>query len=81
MLTQHSINALLSWLEVADLPDPPLRLMPGVEAYDVELMREQLLIGVPGGSRADLLKLRYLAACYGPAEIRELAEPPRSQQI
>jgi hypothetical protein len=73
--SEEAIATLLTWLETADLPDPPLHLIPGVEAHDVELMREQLPAAVPKGNRTALLKLRYLAARYGPPEIRELAEP------
>ena len=74
-LSEGAIAALLTWLEVADLPDPPRRLIPCVEAWDVELMREQLLEAVPRGDGAALLTLRYLAARYGPHEIQDLAEP------
>jgi hypothetical protein len=58
-------------------PDPPLRTMPGVEAYDVELLRAQVLAETasPGGPHRTLLELRYLAARYGPPEIAALARP------
>ena len=49
--------------------------MPGVEPYDVERMRKQLLELVPTGDSTALLKLRYLAARYGPPNVRALADP------
>jgi hypothetical protein len=74
--TREAILRLRAWLATADLPDPPLKLMPGVEAYDVELLRDQVLAAtVVGDDRTALLNLRYLTARYGPPEIAALARP------
>jgi hypothetical protein len=74
---RDAILRLRAWLATADLPDPPLKTMPGVEAYDVELLRAHILAGTasPGGLERALLELRYLAAHYGPPEIAALARP------
>jgi hypothetical protein len=75
-LTFAELTRLRTWLATAELPEPPLRTMPGVEAYNVELKRQQLLAwtgGVVPDANA-LLELRYLAAHYGPPEIRALAQ-------
>jgi hypothetical protein len=46
------IPALIEWLETAELK-APLQVMPGVEAWDVDLTRELLLRGVRlGDTRA-----------------------------
>ena len=42
-LSGSAITAMLTWLELADLPEPPLYSIPGVESYDVELIRDHLL--------------------------------------
>jgi hypothetical protein len=76
-MDSEAIEDLLTWLEEAELPPPPLRSMPGVEHYNVELMRKQFLEFVPAGDNIALLKLRYLAARYGPPKVRALA-PPRA---
>jgi hypothetical protein len=51
--------------------------MPGVEAWNRELTRRQLLSETvsEGGPQRAVLELRYLAARYGPPEIRALARP------
>jgi hypothetical protein len=41
--SRDTILRLRAWLAAAALPAPPLKTMPGVEAYDVELLRSQLL--------------------------------------
>jgi hypothetical protein len=76
-----------SWLATAALPEPPLVLMPGVAAYDVERLRAQLLAETAlGDSAGAVLNLRYLAARYGPPAIAALAmpeslpRPPRRRQ-
>jgi hypothetical protein len=74
-MDSKAIEDLLTWLEEAELPPPPLRSMPGVEAYDVERMRRELLSDVPAGDSTALLKLRYLAVRYGPPTVRALADP------
>jgi hypothetical protein len=87
--SRDAILRLRAWLADAELPDPPLKTMPGVEAYDVELLRPQLLAETasPGGLARALLELRYLAAHYGPPEIAALARPeqlprpPRRRQV
>ena len=73
----EAILRLRAWLATAEPPAPPLRLMPGVEAFDVALLRAQLLAETasPSGSGTALLNLRYLAAHYGPPEIAALARP------
>jgi hypothetical protein len=58
-----AIARLRAWLAEAELPDPPLALMPGVEAHDVERLRAQLLAETAlGDSAAAVPNLRYLAA-------------------
>jgi hypothetical protein len=70
------IRALRAWLATAELPEPPLGLMPGLEAHDVERLRAQLLAETAlGDSAGAVLNLRYLAARYGPPEIAALARP------
>jgi hypothetical protein len=68
---------LRAWLEKADLPVPPLKTIPGVEAHNVELKRQQLLARTRGAAPDPnaVPELRYIAAHYGPPEIRELAKP------
>jgi hypothetical protein len=49
-----------------------------VQAFDGELLRRQVLHSVQVGDgdyASALMRLRYLAAHYGPPEIRELAKP------
>jgi hypothetical protein len=41
--SREEILRLRAWLAAAELPAPPLHTMPGVEAYNVELKRQQLL--------------------------------------
>jgi hypothetical protein len=64
-------------LRTAELPDPPMLTMPGVEAWSPELTPRQLLAETAseGGSRTAVLELRYLAVRYEPPEIRALAKP------
>jgi hypothetical protein len=73
----EAIIRLRGWLETAKLPPPPLVIIPGVVSYDVELTRRQILAQTVclGGDRHAVLELRYLAARYGPPEIRALAKP------
>jgi hypothetical protein len=85
---REAILRLRAWLADAELPDPPLVLMPGVEAYDVELLRRRLLAATAlGDDGTALLHLRYLAARYGPPELAALARPeqlprpPRRRQL
>jgi hypothetical protein len=54
-----------------------MKTMPGVEAYDVELLRAHILAATasPGGLARALLELRFLAARYGSPEIAALARP------
>jgi hypothetical protein len=75
--SREAILRLRAWLADAQLPAPPLALMPGVTAYDVESLRQRLLAETasPGGSATALLNLRYLAARYGPPGIAALARP------
>ena len=75
-LDAAAIARLCAWLERAELPAPRLDVLPGVQAFDVELMRRQVLHSVQavdGDYEPALLKLRYLAARYGPPEIAVLA--------
>ena len=62
--------------------------MPGVTAYDVELLRSRLLATTAlGDAGTALLNLRYLAARYAPPEVAALARPeqlprpPRRRQV
>ena len=74
--SREAMLRLRSWLAEAALPDPPLKLMPGVEAYDVERLRQHILAGTAVGDCATaLLNLRYLAARYAPPEIAALSRP------
>jgi hypothetical protein len=82
-----AIRQLRAWLATAELPEPPLRLMPGVEAHDVDRLRAHILAEtVLGDAGTATLNLRYLAARYGPPEIAALAlpeslpRPPRRRQ-
>ena len=86
--SREAILRLRAWLADAELPDPPLALMPGVTAYDVELLRSRLLAATAlGDDGTALLNLRYLAARYGPPGIAALARPeqlprpPRRRQV
>jgi hypothetical protein len=75
--SRAAILRLRAWLATAALPDPPLQLMPGVEAWSPELARIQILTETSssaGPTRA-FLERRYIAARYGPPEIRALAKP------
>ena len=80
-LDAAAIARLCAWLETAKLPPPPLHALPGVQAFDVELLRWQLLAFI-----AAVAELRYLAARYGPPAIAalarsdELPHPPRRRQ-
>jgi hypothetical protein len=74
-MDSKAIEDLLTWLEEANLPPPPLRTLPGVGHYNVELLRKQLLADVPTSDSIALLKLRYLAARYAPPNVRALAKP------
>jgi hypothetical protein len=54
-----------------------------VQAFDVELMRRQALHSVQAGDGdypTALMRLRYLAARYGPPEIAALARPDELPQ-
>jgi hypothetical protein len=68
---------LRAWLRTAELPDPPMITMPGIEAWSPELTRRQLLAETfsEGGPQRAILEPRYIAARYGPPEIRALARP------
>ena len=88
-LDAAAIARLCAWLQTAELPPPPLDTLPGVQAFDVELLRRQVLHSVQVGDgdyASALARLRYLAAQYGPPEIAELArpeelpQPPRRRQ-
>jgi hypothetical protein len=71
------IECLRTWLGTAELPPPPLKTIPGVEAHNVDLMRQQILVQTAFLSPDPhaVLELRYIAARYGPPEIRALAKP------
>jgi hypothetical protein len=75
--SRHDILRLRDWLRTAELPEPPMLTIPGVEALSPELTRRQLLAETDseGGLRTAVLELHYLAARYGPPEIRALARP------
>ena len=78
MLDAADIARLCAWLERVDLPPPPLDTLPGVRAFDVELLRRQTLRSVQvgdGDCGPALLRLRHLAARYGSSEIAGLARP------
>jgi hypothetical protein len=78
VLDAADIARLGAWLESAELPPPPLDTMPGVQAFDVELLRRETLrsVQVGGGDYWSAInRLRYLAARYGPPEISVLARP------
>ena len=69
-----------AWLESAELPPPPPDTLPGVQAFDVELLRRQTLRSVQVGDgdyEPALMRLRYLAALARP---EELPQPPRRRQ-
>jgi hypothetical protein len=77
------IARLCAWLETADLPAPPLDTLPGVQAFDIELLRRRILHSVQVGDGdygPALVRLRYLAARYGPPEIAALARPEELPQ-
>jgi hypothetical protein len=83
-----AIARLRAWLATAELAAPPLLTIPGVEAYDVALLRARLLAETAvGDAGTATLKLRHLAARYGPPEIAALARPeqlprpPRRRQV
>jgi hypothetical protein len=85
---RRALWRLRAWPATAELPDPPLALMPGVEAHHVERLRARLLAETAlGDSHTATLNLRYLAARYGPPEIAALARPeqlprpPRRRQV
>jgi hypothetical protein len=61
------IEQLRVWLWTAELPDPPMITMPGVEAWSPELTRMQLLAETasPGGPARAFLELRNIAARRG----------------
>jgi hypothetical protein len=82
-LDAAAIARLCAWLERAELPPPPLDTLPGVQAFDVERLRRQVLTSVQVGGgdySAALMRLRYLAARYGPPEIAALARPAELPQ-
>jgi hypothetical protein len=87
--SRDDIMLLRAWLRTAELPDPPMVTMPGVEAWSPELARMQLLAETdsPSGPARAFLESRYIAVRYGPPEIRELARPdqlpgdPRGPQL
>ena len=87
-LDPAAIARLCAWLERAELPPAPLDTLPGVQAFDVELLRRQVLHSVrvgDGDYPSAVARLHYLAARYGPPEIAalarvdELPQPPRGQ--
>ena len=87
-LDAAAIARLCAWLERAELPPSPLDTLPGVQAFDVELLRRRTLRSLQVGDgdyTSALARLRYLAARYGPPEIAalarpdELPQPPRRQ--
>jgi hypothetical protein len=75
--SRDDIMRLRTWLRTAKLPEPPMLTMPGVEAWSPELTRMQLLAETASeaGPQRAVLELRYIAARYGPPEIRALARP------
>jgi hypothetical protein len=89
MLDPVAIARLCAWLEHAALPAPPLERLPGVQAFDVELLRRQTLRSVQasgGDYDTALARLRYLAARYGSprdrgaSPTRRVALPPQPQR-
>ena len=69
---------LCAWLETAELPPPPLNALPDVQAFDVELLRRQVLHSVrvgDGDYPSAVARLQYLAARYGPPEFAALISP------
>jgi hypothetical protein len=63
-----AVARLRAWLATAELP--------GAEADEFELLRQQLLVETAvAGSDAGLRDLRHLAARYGPPDIAALARP------
>ena len=84
-MTLHAaaIARLCAWLKRAELPAPPLDTLPGVRAFDVDLLRRQVLHSVQVGDgdyTGALARLRYLAARYGPPELAALARPAELPQ-
>ena len=82
-LDAAAIARLCAWLQSAELPPAPLDTLPGVQAFDVELLRRQVLHSVQVGDGdygPALTRLRYLAARYGPPEICALARPEELPQ-
>jgi hypothetical protein len=88
-LDAAAIARLCAWLKRAELPPAPLDTLPGVQAFDLGLLRRQVLHSVQVGDGdygPALAKLRYLAARYGLPEIAalarpaELPQPPRGRQ-
>ena len=61
MLDASAIARLCAWLESAELPSPPLEAMPGVQAFEVELLRRQTLrsVQVGDGDYGPALTRRY----------------------
>jgi hypothetical protein len=77
-LEAAAIARLCAWLQTAELPPAPLETLPGVQAFDIELLRHQLLASIAAGLVGygpAVGELRYLAAGYGPAAIHVLARP------
>jgi hypothetical protein len=82
-LDAAAIARLCPWLERTELPAPPLDTLPGVQAFDVDLLRRQVLHSVQDGDGdygPALTRLRYLAARYGSPEIARLARPEELPQ-
>jgi hypothetical protein len=77
-LDAAAIASLCACLDTAELPPAPLDTLPGVQAFDVELLRRQLLGSIAAGLAGygpAVAELRYLAARYGPPAIAALARP------
>ena len=62
VLDTATIARLCAWLETAELPPPPFDALPGVQAFDIELLRRQTLRSVQAGDGTygpALMRLRY----------------------
>jgi hypothetical protein len=72
-----ALARLCAWLETAELLPVPLGAPPGVQAFDIELLRRQLLLASLAAGRAGygpaVTELRYLVARYAPPAIAALA--------
>ena len=83
MLGAAAIARLCAWLQSAELPAPPLDTLPGVQAFDVELLRRQVLGSIQVGDgdyTAALMRLRYLYSTPGaPSASRSTSPSPRTR--